>query len=112
MSNCDERLREEIESIGVSKLAKSLGVARNTLYNWVEKGNVPMDKLLALGKEGLDVVYILTGQRSIPTSTLNKREEALLDNYRNTNEQGQRALESTASAFAQSATQKQAANGG
>ena len=63
MSNPEDRLREEIEAKGVSSLARALGIARNTLYNWCEKGNVPLDKLFALGAEGVDVDYVLTGTR-------------------------------------------------
>lgn len=63
MSTKEERLREQIDARGVSELARSLGVARNTLYNWCEKGNVPLDKLYALGEAGVDVAYVLTGRR-------------------------------------------------
>lgn len=111
MSNHDERLRAEIERLGVSNLARALGIARNTLYNWAEKGNVPLDKLLALGAEGVDVQYIMTGQRITPNG-LSPKEEALLDNYRNSTEQGKKAVETTASAFAYADTSKKSANGG
>lgn len=63
MSTPEERLREQIDARGVSGLARSLGVARNTLYNWCEKGNVPLNKLYALGEAGVDVAYVLTGHR-------------------------------------------------
>ncbi|XAI95384.1 hypothetical protein [Leptolyngbya phage Lsp-JY19] len=63
MSTPGERLREEIDAKGVSSLARVLGVARNTLYNWSEKGNVPMDRLFELARAGVDLDYVLTGTR-------------------------------------------------
>lgn len=61
MSNYQERLREEIERVGITTLSKKLGIARNTLYNWSEKSNVPLDKLMAMGEHGLDVDYVISG---------------------------------------------------
>jgi transcriptional regulator with XRE-family HTH domain len=61
MSTPSERLRTEAEARGVAQLARDVGVARNTLYNWFEKGNVPLDKLLALGEAGIDIAYVVTG---------------------------------------------------
>ena len=49
---------------------------------------------------GIDVQFILTGVRSI---TLNREEQALLDNYRASSEQNQDHLEAVGNAFAQSA---------
>jgi len=66
MSTPGSRLREEVEAKGVSNLARTLGIARNTLYNWSEKGNVPLDKLFALGEAGVDVTYVLSGIRASP----------------------------------------------
>jgi len=111
-SNC---LKNERKRLGYTQqvLANTVGVSDMTIKRWETGTAIPSDKLAILATLGFDVLYILIGQRSVPiASTLNKKEEALLDNYRNTNEQGQRALENTASAFAQSASKKQAANGG
>lgn len=66
LNNINERLRSEVDRIGVSQLSRDLGIARNTLYNWCEKGNIPLDKLLLLKDYGLDVDYIITGQKSAP----------------------------------------------
>lgn len=56
------RLSEEIQRIGPSQLAKQTGVARATLYNWMERGNTPLDKLPLLQSAGVNVWYVLTGQ--------------------------------------------------
>lgn len=58
-----QRLREEVERLGVSALSRRLGVARNTLYNWAEKQNIPLEQLFELAEAGADLSYILTGQR-------------------------------------------------
>lgn len=109
------RLKEERERCGITQaqIAEVTGVNIKSVGRWEREIPIPSDKLAMLAILGFDVLYVLIGQRSMPiTSTLNPREEALLDNYRNTNEQGQRALENTASAFAQSVSDKKAANGG
>lgn len=62
MSIFTERLRKEIDRIGVSELARASGFARNTLYNWCDKGNIPLDKLLLLADFGLDVDYVVSGK--------------------------------------------------
>lgn len=59
MSTFTERLRKEIDRIGISELARVTGFARNSLYNWCEKGNIPLDKLLLLGEFGVDVEYVV-----------------------------------------------------
>lgn len=66
MSNYQNRLQAEIERVGVTHLSRKLGIARNTLYNWSEKANVPLDKLMAMGEHGLDVTYVITGNHTIP----------------------------------------------
>ncbi|RKM24065.1 hypothetical protein D6D69_01250 [Moraxella catarrhalis] len=66
MSNYQDRLQAEIERVGVTHLSRKLGIARNTLYNWSEKANVPLDKLMAMGEHGLDVTYVITGNHTLP----------------------------------------------
>lgn len=94
MSTFQERFEEEVEKIGISALANHLGVARNTIYNWIGKCNAPLNELMRMQGFGVDVQYILTSKRSpeLPvkeespgytvTPKLNKREAALLDHYR------------------------------
>ena len=55
--------------------------------------------LAAIGTVGADVLYIVTGQRS--AGTIPPREAALLDNYRNSDEQGKRTIEGVAGLAAQ-----------
>lgn len=40
------------------------GASRATAYNWMDKGNIPLNKLPALALAGVDVQYVLTGVRA------------------------------------------------
>ncbi len=57
-------LKEEIEKIpgGINTVTKCLKVSRATIYNWINKGNIPANKLEQLIKLGVDAQYIFTGQ--------------------------------------------------
>ncbi len=116
MSNFCERLREERERLGYNQadFGEIGGVKKLAQFNY-EKGERSPDAVY-LGKIaviGVDIVYLLTGQRSASISApINPKEEALLDNYRNSNEAGKKAVETTASAFAYADTSKKSANGG
>ncbi|MDC4605334.1 helix-turn-helix domain containing protein [Acinetobacter baumannii] len=83
MNSFNERLRSEVERIGVSKLARDLGIARNTLYNWCEKGNIPLDKLLILSDYGLDVSYVITGHKMV--TTINPEAAIVAQKYEQAN---------------------------
>ncbi|PAX02517.1 Cro/Cl family transcriptional regulator, partial [Acinetobacter baumannii] len=83
LNSFNERLRSEVERIGVSKLARDLGIARNTLYNWCEKGNIPLDKLLILSDYGLDVSYVITGQKMV--TTINPESAIVAQKYEQAN---------------------------
>ena len=104
MSESGKRLAAEIERLGgVTPVAKQLGTVRNTIYNWLEKGNIPLNKLEELGAAGADVVFILTGQRSGAVATapvLKPEEAALLDNYRHASPEGKKAIKATSDALA------------
>lgn len=94
MSTYKERLKSEIERIGenISKLSKELGVARNTLYNWAEKSNIPLDKLMALSEKGLDVEYVVLGEKkeaNNPAPT--EQERLLLEGFRSLDDEYKQA---------------------
>lgn len=97
MSGYRDRFEEEVNRVGVSRIAQVLGVARNTVYNWMANANAPLNQLLALEGLGVDVIYVLTGLRikleegpSEPPRTgenlrpygLTEDEALLLDGYR------------------------------
>lgn len=80
MSDFRDRLGREIERLGVSWVASTLGVARNTIYNWVGKGNVPLNSLMQLTGLGVDVVYVITGEMT--QAVLSPEEQELVELYR------------------------------
>lgn len=98
MSNFRDRFEEEVERIGgVTAISRVLGVARNTIYNWMSKGNVPLRNLMALrGVMGMDVVYVITGERD--RSALNRDETELLRRYDATTAQVRAAVMAALSA--------------
>lgn len=77
-----------------------------------EKGERQPDAayLAAIAAAGADVLYILTGQRTMPVGEVLKPDEAaLLDNYRHSPKEQQVLLKATSDAFAQSAKGKKRA---
>lgn len=80
--------------MGVSNIAQTLGIARNTVYNWMANGNAPLNQLLALEGLGIDIVYVLTGMpraqqneahqvnQDVRPYGLDKDETLLLESYR------------------------------
>ncbi len=57
-----------------------MGVARNTVYNWMGNANVPLNNLMALYGIGLDVLYVITGERG--ADALSEDEAELLESFR------------------------------
>lgn len=115
LENLQVRLVEELRRVGPQVIAKATGIARATVYNWMEKGNVPMDKLALLEVAGADVNYILTGQRmggapmapvAEPTQQLSRRALAVAQNYEATSEEGKKIIEAAAFAAAKPAAKR------
>jgi len=97
------RFVEEMERLKPQEVARATGISRATIYNWINRGNVPLDKLSLLETAGANTAYILTGQRSDGASApvLNRKEQTLLAYYRDSSEKGQDAIMQTAFAFAE-----------
>ena len=117
LENLHVRLVEELKRVGPPVIANQTGIARATVYNWMEKGNVPMDKLALLETAGADVNYILTGQRSgaaaaapvaaePPAAQLSRRALAVAQNYEATSEEGKKIIEAAAFAAAKPAAKR------
>lgn len=125
-----ERLRAERERLGLSQqeLADKCGVTMRSQRNY-EKGERQPDAayLSAFTAIGGDILFVLTGQQPNRASTqdlaevtnpvaegppLNRREQVLLANYRGSDEEGRRAVESTASALAHRDSAKKDRKGG
>ncbi|PHN59863.1 hypothetical protein AO268_17490 [Pseudomonas sp. ICMP 8385] len=99
-----ERLKEERERLGLSQtdFAALAGASKNSQYNY-EKGERSPDAayLAAVAGVGLDVLYVVTGER-VPKSagSISAREAALLGHFRQLPEGEQANLVRTASALA------------
>lgn len=102
MSTIGKRLLEERKRLGYNQtdFAALGGAAKRTMIDWEKDVASPNAVFLAaIAAAGADVLYILTGQRA--GGTLPPREAALLDNYRHSDDQGKRTIESVAGLAAQ-----------
>lgn len=116
-----ERLRKVRGDLGVGEFAERLGVNRKTVTRWEANEALPDGaSLLSLHQHfGVDPGWLLTGGPSSAEGAgstappqLNSRERALLANYRGSDEEGRRAVESTASALAHRDSAKKDRKGG
>lgn len=99
-TNVHFRLKQERLRLGVSQsqLAEFVDISLKQVGRWETSIPIPSDKLAKCAELGIDVVFVLTGQRASP---LTPEEAALLDNYRNSPPEAQAAIRSTGAAFAQ-----------
>lgn len=98
MKTIGERLKEERERLGMTipDFAEAAGAKKNTVIDWQKDvSSPPAAKLAALAAAGVDVLYVLTGQRISPAQevSINPREAALLDNYRHCAEEDKNAID-------------------
>ena len=113
-----ERLSDERKRLGYnqSDFSAMAGITRKTLFGY-ESGERAPDALAlaAWAKSGLDVLYVVTGQRQgVPAPAPAQEQEAplapderiLLDNYRHSPPDAQAALKATSDAFAQRSKKK------
>jgi len=79
-----ERLRQERERLGLNQtnFAAIAGATKKTLFSW-EHGKTAPDgfQLARLAEEGVNVNYVLTGDRE-PGHVTDAAEQVLLDRYR------------------------------
>lgn len=97
-----ERLREERERLGLSQpnFAAIAGTTKQTLFSW-ESGKTAPDGFLlaAYASAGVDVLYVVTGQRSLAAAEvelLPSDERVLVDAYRRCSADAKRNLIQTA----------------
>lgn len=92
-----ERLKEERERLGFNQadFAALAGATRKTLFNWESGAASPNAAALAAWAEaGLDVLYVVTGQRAggvKPAPTLTAEEETMLGYFREASKEVRRA---------------------
>lgn len=81
-----DRLKEERERLGLNQtdFAALAGASKNTQYNY-EKGERSPDAnyLSAAAAQGVDVLYVVTGERKAPEpGSLSADEAQLVERYR------------------------------
>lgn len=105
------RLKEERARLGLSQsvLAQAGGVARSSQAYFEADTHLPGGAyLIAIDKLGIDVLYVLTGQRAggataaPPAPALTPEQRALLDNYAACGPDDRAAVRRFAAAAAQS----------
>lgn len=106
MTSIGDRIREERERLSLTQpeLAERCGVTMRSQRNY-EKGerSPDADYMAALSKQGLDVLYILTGHHGLPVPlqpTLSEGDRILLDNFHAAPEQVQAGVKTALGAFA------------
>lgn len=99
-----DRLKEERERLGLNQtdFAALAGASKNTQYNY-EKGERSPDAnyLAAAAEKGVDVLYVLTGER-IPQAADNitAAEAQLLKRFRQMSDEGRTTINSVSEALA------------
>lgn len=101
-----ERLKEERVRLGMSQteLGAVAGIGKTTQINYEKDAGSPTaNYLISVAEKGVDMVYVLTGTRSLrPAEGLNVVEEKVLDNYRSLPESDQASVRRLTDALAQS----------
>ena len=101
-----ERIKEERERLNFNQaqFADLAGATRKTLFNWETGVAAPNANALAVwAGHGLDVLYVVTGQRSQPVrpqALLPEGDRILLDNFHAAPAQVQAGVKTTLGAFA------------
>lgn len=100
-----ERLKEERVRLGLTQieLAEKSGQSREMLGKYERGAAEPgAGVLMALAAVGMDMLYVLSGQRTPQTiASLSSEESALLDNYKHSDEEGRAAARRVLSSLAQ-----------
>lgn len=95
--NLGDRLREERERLGYTQpaFAEVAGAKKHAQINWEKGAAFPNAAALeAWSKVGLDVLYVVTGQRAggvKPAPTLTAEEETMLGYFRDASKEVRRA---------------------
>lgn len=108
--NTNEKFKLLIKALGftsVKEFAEKLGISQARITDVMrEKQKIPEDLLLKLITEyNVNANWLIAGMGdifigTIPFGNLTETENALLEDYRESNEQGKEAIEKTAKALA------------
>ena len=99
-----DRLREERDRLNLSQeeFAALGGASKRTQAAWEKGEQVPNAEFLSLVAEhGVDVLYVVTGQRTpVGAAALTPEESALVENYKHADEAGRAAARTVLSSLA------------
>ena len=90
----------------ITKFSERSGINYRSVQNYMRGDREPnSDAYLKFAQLGININWLLTGDGEMfiggtPESILTQQEQALLEDYRESNEQGKEAIEKTASALA------------
>lgn len=105
-STIGSRLKEERQRLGLSqtRIGEIGAVGKTTQINYEKDARSPdAAYLAAIATAGVDVLYVLTGQRTPePEAALEVREKAVLDNYRALPEEDKAAVQRLTDALKES----------
>lgn len=99
------RLKEERKALGLSQQEFGAigGVEANAQGRYESGERLPKsDYLMAIGRKGVDLLYVLTGQRStLSSAQLSAQESRIIEDYRSLGEDDQEAIAQLASSLAE-----------
>ena len=113
------RLQEERKRLGFTQeaMAEKIGATKRSVINWEGGAALPGAEVLAkFAKAGADVLYILTGQRSVVSASIanapmSQGDRVLLDNFHAAPAQVQAGIKTALGAFAPATRSKPAKMG-
>ena len=107
MKEIGSRLKEERKSLGLSQQEFGAigGVEANAQGKYESGERIPRsDYLAALGKKGVDVLYVISGKRTpMPVDSLNDTERSIITHYRALNQDDQDAISQLATSLSECA---------
>lgn len=115
-----ERIKEERERLGFNQadFAALAGATRKTLFNWESGAASPNAAALAAWADaGLDVLYVVTGQRTggasapAPARAVSEGDRVMLENFHAAPAQVQAGIKTTLGAFSPGTSVKRAKAG-
>ena len=105
VDNIHLRLKEEIVALGFSlaKASREMGESGPQRLKDVTNGRqkLPAEMLANATLIGVDIIYVLTGQRGNVIPDLTIEETALVENYRASSDKNKCLLEGVGASFAQ-----------
>ncbi len=114
LQHIGERLRGERARLGLSQvvIADACGVNRSTLATWEKGEQSPTAAVLSMmAGLGVDVLYVVTGERApLGSGALSDEERQLVASYKKGDALARQALESVAAMAARSAGSTSSAN--